>query len=225
MPGRAGVDVRAELAYHWSNATRPVEVAKAVSYGLQAGKAALEALAPDEALRHFSQALALLQDETNADPHLQVDLLLGLGNAQRQAGSSEYRETFLDAARRARDLSDTDRLVSAALGNNRGMVSSAFGIDTERISVLEAALASLPLGQPGGRGPPRHPLHRADLRQPPEPARRARRPGDVHGTKDRGPPRPSSSLRIACRRNFGSLAARAAASRLHRVAGARGVAR
>ncbi len=140
VPGRRV----AELAYHWSNATRPVELAKAVSYGLQAGKASLEALAPDEAVRHFSQALALLQDETDTDPGLRMDLLLGLGTAQRQTGSSAYRETFLDAARRARDLSDTDRLVSAALGNNRGMVSSAFDLDSERIWVLEAALASLP---------------------------------------------------------------------------------
>ena len=140
VPGRRV----AELAYHWSNATRPVELAKAVSYGLQAGTAALEALAPDEAVRHFSQALALLEDDTDPDASLRMDLLLGLGTAQRQAGSSDYRETFLDAARRARELSDTDRLVSAALGNNRGLVSSALEIDTERISVLEAALAALP---------------------------------------------------------------------------------
>ena len=135
-----------ELAHHWSNATRPVEMAKAVSYGYQAGLAALEALAPDEAIRHFSQAWAFFEDDANQDPLLGVDLLIGLGTAQRQAGIASYRETFLDAAHRAKDLGDTDRLVAAALGNNRGVVSSSRHVDVERISILEAALRALPAG-------------------------------------------------------------------------------
>jgi len=135
-----------ELAHHWSNATRPVEMTKAISYGYQAGLAALDALAPDEALRHFSQAWALLQDDPTQDPLLGVDLLIGLATAQRQAGIPSYRETFLDAAHRAQDLGDTDRLVAAALGNNRGVVSSSARVDVERTSILEAALGALPAG-------------------------------------------------------------------------------
>ncbi len=117
---------------------------KAITYGYQAGLAALEALAPDEALRHFSQAWAFFQDDPNQDPLLGVDLLIGLGTAQRQAGMPAYRETLLDAAQRAQDLGDTDRLVAAALGNNRGVVSSSGRMDVERISILEAALRALP---------------------------------------------------------------------------------
>ena len=144
--GRGPAGRVVELAHHWSNATRPIEMTKAISYGYQAGLAALEALAPDEALRHFSQAWGFFQDDSNQDPLLGVDLLIGLATAQRQAGIPSYRETFLDAAHRAQGLGDTDRLVAAALGNNRGVVSSSRGVDAERISILEAALRALPEG-------------------------------------------------------------------------------
>ena len=58
---------------------------------------------------------------THPDPMLGIDLRIGLGTAQRQTGDAAFRDTLLDAARRAADLGDTDRLVAAALANNRGM--------------------------------------------------------------------------------------------------------
>ena len=44
-----------ELAYHWSSALVPDDAAKAIDYARRAGDRALEQLAPDEALRWFSQ--------------------------------------------------------------------------------------------------------------------------------------------------------------------------
>ena len=49
---RAGV-----LAHHWMNAPQPANSAKAMEYSRQAGEAALAALAPDDAVRYFSDAL------------------------------------------------------------------------------------------------------------------------------------------------------------------------
>jgi len=132
-----------ELAYHWFNATQPANTGKAVSYARQAGEAALAALAPDDAVRYFSQALQLVDLAPGGDPLLACDLRIGLGQAQRQAGIATFRETLLAAAQRARELGATDRLVQAALANNRGWFSASGVIDTDKVAVLEAALGAL----------------------------------------------------------------------------------
>jgi class 3 adenylate cyclase/tetratricopeptide (TPR) repeat protein len=132
-----------ELAHHWANATQPVDAAKAISYARQAGEAALDALAPDDAVRHFSRALEFFGQQRDADRLLGVDLLLGLGESQRRAGIAAYRETFLDAARQASGLGATDRLVRAALANSRGAFSQVGTTDADRVAVLEAALDAM----------------------------------------------------------------------------------
>ncbi|MGO9341257.1 MAG: ATP-binding protein, partial [Acidimicrobiales bacterium] len=133
-----------ELARHWFMATQPIDLAKAIRYSRQAGDAALGALAPADAVRFYAQALDLYSQATDPDPVLGVDLAIGIGTAQRQTGDPAFRETLLDAARRAAQLDDTERLVAAALANDRGMVSSIRGIDSAKIEVLEMALAHLP---------------------------------------------------------------------------------
>ena len=75
---------------------------------------------------------------------LGIDLGIGLGISQRQTGDPAYRETLLDAARRAADLGLTDRLVEAALANDRGWVTSSSRVDADKVEVLERALALLP---------------------------------------------------------------------------------
>jgi len=133
-----------ELAHHWFSATQPVNTAKAVGYARQAAEAALGALAPDDAVRYFSQALQLVALTPTTDPLLDCDLRIGLGEAQRQAGIAASRETLLEAAQRAQALGATDRLVRAALANSRDWFSNAGTIDTAKVSVLEGALAALP---------------------------------------------------------------------------------
>ena len=132
-----------ELAHHWTAATRPVEVGRAVGYSRQAGDRALAQLAPEEAVVWYGQALELQESHGDADGADQIDLLIGLGESQRRAGQPAFRETLLQAAELARAAGDTGRLVRAALANSRGMHSASGYADLERISVYEAAAAAL----------------------------------------------------------------------------------
>lgn len=129
-----------ELAYHWARATAPKEPRKAVDYARHAGDRALARLAPDEAVRWYSQALELF-DHDFGDEHDIIDLSVRLGDAQRQAGDASYRTTLLEAANRARDAHAPELLVRAALANSRGFFSAIGRADAERIGVLEEASA------------------------------------------------------------------------------------
>ena len=74
--GRTATTVVGELARHFLLATRPTDTDKAISYARRAGEAALAALAPDDAVRYFSQALELAAHAARVDPltaHRPVD--------------------------------------------------------------------------------------------------------------------------------------------------------
>ncbi len=137
-----------ELARHWLNVSGGSASGRAIRYARQAGDAALSALAPADALRYFTQASDLLTKIEDPDPVLALDLGIGLGTAQRQTGDPAYRDTLLDAARRAAEFGDTERLVAAALANNRGFYSAVGATDTEKVAVLETALDDLPAQAP-----------------------------------------------------------------------------
>ena len=137
-----------ELARHWIAATQPIDLHKAIEYSRQAGDAALSALAPADALRHYAQALELYPQVEDPDPAIGIDLAIGLGTAQRQTGDAAFRDTLLGASRRAADLGDTERLVAAALANDRGWFSVSGTIDTEKVEILEAARGRLPWDHP-----------------------------------------------------------------------------
>ena len=77
-----------------------------------------------------------------------VDLAIGLGTAQRQTGDAAFRDTLVDAAHRAAELGETDRLAAAALANNRGWFSTAGGVDADKVAILELALERLPSDDP-----------------------------------------------------------------------------
>jgi hypothetical protein len=139
--GASSTRPAAELARHWLAATRPTDVNKALEYVREAGQEALDALAPDDAMSWFTQGLELA-DRSGVDDELRCDLLLGLGNAQRDAGKPEHRETLLSAATLAQELGDAERLAAAALGNCRGTVVMV--VDPERVAALEAALDATP---------------------------------------------------------------------------------
>jgi class 3 adenylate cyclase len=133
-----------ELARHYLLGARETDVDKVILYARQAGRDALAALAPEDALRHFAQALDFLGRSRSADPRIRIDLLTDLGTAQLQSGIPEFRSTLLDAALEARRLGDADRLVAAALANNRGFHSDLGAVDADRVEVLEAALVAIP---------------------------------------------------------------------------------
>jgi class 3 adenylate cyclase/tetratricopeptide (TPR) repeat protein len=134
----------AELANHWTAATASVDQAKALEYSRLAGERALENLAPDEAMRWFTQALELQSQQPDADAGERCDLLIGLGQAQRQIGEPDFRQTLLDASSIAGEIGDGDRLATAAIENNRGFMTTAGLTDHEVISALEAALELTP---------------------------------------------------------------------------------
>jgi tetratricopeptide (TPR) repeat protein len=135
-PARVG-----ELARHWLNA-EPADLARALRYTRMAGEHAVAQLAPDDGVRWFRQGLDLL-DQLGADDTTRLDLLAGLGDAQRQAGDPEFRTTLLEAAALARRLQDGPRLVRAVLANSRGFVSASGVVDDERLHALEDALAAV----------------------------------------------------------------------------------
>ncbi len=143
-PGDLG-DRVSELARHWYQATQPAEIEKAFDYALLAGDRAQEQLAPDEAVRWYTQALDLADRVVDADAQ-RTECLVRLGTAQRLDGAPEYRETLLEAARLAEERGDADRLTRAALANFRGFFSRVGGVDPDRIRVLEAALAAAGAG-------------------------------------------------------------------------------
>ncbi len=137
-----------ELAYHWAEADASNETAKAMRYARRAAERALQQLAPDEAARWYGQALELYDQDPGGDRSERCELLIGLGEAQRQVGTAAYRQTLLDASHLAQELAETDRLCRAVLANNRGWASSYGGVDSERVQALEAAAGALPDDDP-----------------------------------------------------------------------------
>jgi tetratricopeptide (TPR) repeat protein len=132
----------AELALHWRLAAVSVDKAKAADYARRAGQHAMESLAPDEASKLFTDALELTGDVNSAD---RSEVLISLGEAQRQSGNPSYRATLLEAAAVAGELGDTDRLCRAVLAMSRGFWAQLGAVDYERVHALEAATRALPV--------------------------------------------------------------------------------
>ena len=137
-----------ELAGHWAAAVVSADSAKAIHYARRAAEHALEQLAPDEAARWYRQALELQDQAPGGDRSERCELLIGLGEAQRQVGNPSSRQMLLDAAQLARDLNDVDRLARAVLANTRGLTSRLGTVDSERVQMLQAAALALPDGDP-----------------------------------------------------------------------------
>jgi DNA-binding SARP family transcriptional activator/tetratricopeptide (TPR) repeat protein len=135
QPGRRAI----ELAHHWAETNDPDSARKAIEYTRAAGDEALRLLAPDEALRWYSQVLALLEQSPDEDELLRCQLRIGIGQAQRQVGNPTFRDTLLAAARMAQRLGSTELLVTAVLANSRGFVSNVTTVDDDRLEMLEAA--------------------------------------------------------------------------------------
>lgn len=72
-----------------------------------------------------------------------LELLIGRGEAERRAGDPGYRQTLLDAAHLAEVVGDANALARAALANTLGYMWTAFSVDTDRIEVLESAIAAV----------------------------------------------------------------------------------
>ncbi len=137
----------AELARHWAAAT-PADGEKAAHYARMAGDGAMRALAPDEAVRWYANAL---EHVGTGDSHARCDLLVRLGRAQRDAGDNEHRATLLDAGRAAQRVGADDLLVRAALANTRGFVGTVDPLIAERVALLDDALLRTTADDPATR--------------------------------------------------------------------------
>jgi tetratricopeptide (TPR) repeat protein len=132
----------AELARHWTAATRPTDLSKALLYSHRAGDVALAGYAPLDSIDWYTKALELLSRQVLDDDNERCSLLVGLGTAERQAGQPQHHQTLVQAARLAQALGDEALLVAAALGAARGAGATA-GDDTDQIDVVKAALAAV----------------------------------------------------------------------------------
>ena len=144
VSGRGPATLR-ELAHHWFQATPTVglsaeDLAKAAGYAEQAARLAMASLAYEEAVGHYEHALQVLA--LADDPDVRCELLIGLGEAQKCAGSGPWRDTLLEAAHLAQEHGDTVRLARAAAANDEGMFSGV-AVDPRRLAVQESALEAL----------------------------------------------------------------------------------
>jgi tetratricopeptide (TPR) repeat protein len=128
----------AELAHHWVAATRPTDADKALQYVRLAGDAARDALAPDDAIRWYRQALELIDRQTAPDQNERAALLAELGTAERLAARPEYRTTLFEAVDCARAVDNTDVLVRAALAVTHHAVGGSIGDEPAKAVLLSA---------------------------------------------------------------------------------------
>ncbi|GAC1597917.1 MAG: hypothetical protein NVS3B21_22970 [Acidimicrobiales bacterium] len=129
------------LARHFREArSQPDARSRAVRYGLAAAQLALEARAPGDAEIGFVGVLDVLDGADSVSSLQRCEALCGLGEAQRDQGDHAFRETLLEAASLARAAGSVPLLVRAALANSRGLPSVLGGIDSERVTITEAAL-------------------------------------------------------------------------------------
>jgi class 3 adenylate cyclase len=131
-----------QLAHHFAAAVRPSSPSKVIEYAARAGRRAIEQLAPAEGRRWFERGLEMLTQTPNGDQHMRCELLIGLGEAQRQSGHPDFRRTLLDAAEIARGSGDGERIARAVLATSRGFGSVARP-DDELIGLLRAAADAL----------------------------------------------------------------------------------
>ena len=127
------------LAYHLLAAGPLADRIRTAHACLGAGEGALVVLADAEALDWFSDGLRIIT--ARDDPDLRLDLLTGLGEAQRRLGDTiSSRQSLLDAARLAADKSDVARLVRALLANSRLFVNAIGNVDEEFLELIGVAL-------------------------------------------------------------------------------------
>ena len=133
------------LAHHYTRAVRLIGTDEAIGHLLAAAEASLRQHSPAAARALYEQAAELLTEESPC--HQRCDVHLGLGETGLRAGT-EYREDLLTAARLAHEMGDVDRLVRAAVANNRGWYSSTADVDRDRVAVIDTALTMLPADDP-----------------------------------------------------------------------------
>jgi tetratricopeptide (TPR) repeat protein len=136
----------AELARHWAAAlpafrASPHDAARAARAAQRAGRSAMAALAYEEAVSRFEEALKAAR-QVEGQSHV-CELLIELGEAQRCAGDAGHRATLLAAGELGHELGNVDYIARAALANQRGVYSRIGAVDVQRVAALRRALAAV----------------------------------------------------------------------------------
>ncbi len=145
LEARHGADpgkVLPELAFHFGEASAAGVAEKAVEYAGRAGDAAMEASAPDDAIRWYSLALEHLEDD-EIDVATEVDLLIRLARAQQQTALGAVRDTVVLAARKCREHGLATAMAEALLVSGRMSFDQDQPSDPEKIELLEQVLHGL----------------------------------------------------------------------------------
>ena len=138
----AGQDRVNELARHWVAATRPANPERALHWLLQAGRQAIAALAPADAIPWLRYGLDLLDRQPQPDARQSGLFLAALAQAQVDAGDPAFPDTLREANTVALEVGDPELLIAVAQcfqgGSNEVTLT-----DPQRIAVFEAALAAI----------------------------------------------------------------------------------
>jgi predicted ATPase len=131
----------AKVAHHlWEAGTDP---ARTAHYSVEAGHAAMHALAYEEAVNHFTRAAKVLENSPAGFAVRRCDVLLLLADAELAAGNATAaRHTIHAAALLAQRVDAPDRLAHAALA--AGTVDTFNVLDDLEAELLQAALKALP---------------------------------------------------------------------------------
>jgi tetratricopeptide (TPR) repeat protein len=135
-----------ELAHHFYQAAPGGDVDKAIDYASRAGDQAMAQYAWEEAADHYQRALQALELGATPDEAQRCELLLGLGEAQHNAGQEQAAaESYRKAAAVARELKDPDWLARAAIGFEMASYEIFGNTDLrkEALALLDEALAAL----------------------------------------------------------------------------------
>ena len=136
----------AELARHSIDAG---DYDKGLRYSRQAADRALELHAYEEAARLFRLALEALDLREPSDPSVRGELLLAMGDALTNAGSTaDAKEAFLAAGDVARTTRLPESMALAALGYGGRSGWQRAADDRRLVPLLEEALAALGDGAP-----------------------------------------------------------------------------
>ena len=140
------------IGHHYFEAGLGGDPSLAVQFLAEAAEQAVAALAPEEAVRLFEQAIAMNDLLPDADLDSRCRLLVGLGNAHRSGGSRQAAlEPILESAAIARAAARPDLLGRAALAYAELFLDSGVAGDRSDpvlTAMLDEAVAGLPDGLP-----------------------------------------------------------------------------
>ena len=141
LEAAGGRSVRAltDLAHHFAAAAPLGEAGRAVDYNVLAARAAIEALAFDQAEEHLATALELGID----DPAQRSEVLIELGGARQRAGRAlDALAALRSAADLAREMGNAELLARAAIGYEAACWAPMM-IDQRAAELLEEATEAL----------------------------------------------------------------------------------